>query len=157
MAKSKGIPLDDFLDEDSKTSHASYPAEKRTAKGENQRRSKETNRRIKLDNDAVEIDNEERKAQSGRAAKDHRLLWRFRISLAVAALCYFCYWQIEVITLLYRQSDGRANLTTPVMVTLLSTTTANILGLLVIIYKFVFASPPESLAARNSKKQKSSK
>lgn len=86
----------------------------------------------------IERDAAEDKRQ--RDQSDHRQLVRLRWVLGLVSLAIVIAWQFSVLCILYHQGNGFLNIPESVLLTLLTTTTVNVFGFLLIVMRFVFPS-----------------
>ena len=104
-----------------------------------QQRGRATLKSLRLANDKVKAEIDAHKGRTAREELDHGILWSFRRWFGTAGFVIVVAWQTAVLRVVFLDGLGLIHLTDAVMVALLTTTTANVVGLLVIVMKFVFA------------------
>lgn len=112
------------------------------------------NKRRDIQNKMSEAELESLINQNRRDASDHRLMWILRIILALLWFGIAVVWQVAIIWLAYLQVNGSAHLPDTVFIALITSTSANVFGLLVIVMKFVFPAQktsPESTGPPSAK------
>jgi len=121
-------------------------------------REKLVKTQLNLANRKTAVEIEDHKGRIEREREDHRLLWKFRKYFGIAGLGIVVFWQIAVLAIVCYQGREVFKLPQSVAIALITTTTANVIGLLVIVMKFIFAPIATATAHRQKdfKKSKSS-
>ena len=110
---------------------------------EERTRTKEALRGLKLTNDKTQTDIDEQKHRIVTSRSDNYNIWLLRMLLSLAGLIIVVAWECCILRLVWSQGEGKINLDPTVLLALVTTTTVNVFGLLVIVMKFVFSEVPE--------------
>ena len=97
-----------------------------------------------LKEESLQLENEARRQQLDQLANDHRQILKLRWILGISGLLIVVFWQFCILGLVYLLGVGQITIPQPVMLTLISTTTINVFGLLIIVLQFVFPRRPTS-------------
>ncbi len=81
------------------------------------------------------------RSQLKQDEKDHEKFWAYRRNLAVVGVAVVISWQFAILWMVWRQGEGHLNIPSNVLLAVVTTTSFNVIGLLVIVFKFVFAAP----------------
>lgn len=99
------------------------------------------NTRKNIQNKKSQAELDEFVKSNARDALDHWRIWTLRIVLTIIWLLMAVAWQITIVILVCLQGAKLIEIDQTVLMTLITSTTANIFGLLVIVMKFVFPAP----------------
>lgn len=136
-SSSQNVPLDELL---GVTVAAPHDTDKTTVfPSEDEPRAKAATALLLLENEKVEAEIDDIKSRTKRDNTDHENLWLFRKLFGVAGFVIVVLWQLAIFFIAYRNGNGSIHLAESVLIALVTTTTANVIGLLVIVMKFVFA------------------
>ena len=101
-------------------------------------RSKEAEKHVL---DAARLKNVGERDRLDRLKLDHTHIWDFRRRFGRFAVWNVVFWQACILAIIAFHGVGLLNIDTSVLIALLTTTTVNVFAFLVIVMKFVFASP----------------
>jgi uncharacterized membrane protein YhdT len=109
------------------------------ANPDNANRADELTEELKQKREKHAIDLAVAQAKLGRDWNNHWFLWAFRLVLTLVSVVFVCVWQVTIYNIV--QENGRGWITVPegALIALVTTTTANVIGLLVIVMKFIFS------------------
>lgn len=153
IAPSDRVPLDELVAQPTPPEPPAPPPTKpRRPTSHEDKRAKAATDKLQAQSDRLKLENKKRKEQIARDKEDHRLIWLFRRCLAVIGVVIVVIWQFAIFVLAVLQGIGLFHLSDPVLIALVTTTTANVIGLLVIVMKFVFAPlPPPKQRTKTAK------
>jgi len=102
-------------------------------------------KRTKIDHDInrLELERDRLKEELAQLKNTYKHTWRFRYTFGIVAAFLVVAWQAAILCIVYRLGANTIHLDPSVTITLLSTTTVNVFGFLVIVLKFVFPSSAE--------------
>jgi hypothetical protein len=149
--KPASVPLDKLLqsfppDEDASKPENKKPAEEKSAQEKwEDRKAAEVLRQLRLAGDKTKAEVDDHKSRTARDERDHKLIWRLRVILAIAGLLIVVLWQLWILCIVDRLGTHKMSLPEPITIALVTTTTVNVFGLLVIVLKFVFPAPPRKV------------
>ena len=90
---------------------------------------------------SLELDNLAKEKSIKQSEIDHRQLLWLRWTLSISGLLIAVVWQTAILCIVWQQGWGMMSLTSPVLMALVTTTTLNVFGILIIVMKFVFPAP----------------
>ena len=87
---------------------------------------------------SLDLDNLAKEKSINQSEIDHRQLLWLRWTLSLSGLSIAVGWQTAILCIVWQQGWGMISITTPVLMALVTTTTVNVFGILIIVMKFVF-------------------
>lgn len=93
---------------------------------------------------SAHADVHDKRTRTKQAGREHGLLLLLRGVLGLAGLGIVVWWQSALLSIVERQGKKELDIPVSVLLALVTTTTVNVFGFLLIVYRFVFPQPPKA-------------